>query len=387
MITTKDIDAELATRGLDPNGQPLQQNMQSQAQAAPASPESLTNNPLANYYKGFGHAVASTGADLANLLPGVNINVPQFGQGTAYNLGSIGGNIGTFVAGGEGVDALRAAMAAKNIPLLSKVAGALGGEGVSGVARRAIGAGGYGALTNPNDRSQGAGLNSALSVGLDAIPGVAGVISGVKQGLSAPVIPDVDSMAQSIKDSLSKGMSIEDSGKDLASKVNDLSKQERSNYGQQYQNIFDQVGNQSIYGDIKNRINSGNLTDESGNQIFNFGQIGDDIKASFAPKTYDMFQSFTKSPTLQNAHELQSQLGGDIRQLQKSQAAGTLQLADAQRLNGYMQARDAIKTDMSQFFDRNNPELGQQYAQTTQGYQQNVGPFNENRNLSMGARG
>lgn len=86
-------------------------------------------------------------------------------EGTAYDIGKIGGDIGTYAVGGGALNAGRAVL--ESAPWVGKIAKSLGGEGLSGIGRRALGSAAYGAVENPDDKLQGALLGGALSGGTD----------------------------------------------------------------------------------------------------------------------------------------------------------------------------------------------------------------------------
>lgn len=140
--------------GINPNEKPLD--------------KALDSIPV-NLLLGAGDSVSNLMRGTANLIPGVNIPKAKTGSGTAYNIGKFAGDLGGFIGGGELLDAARAG--AESAPYIGKLAKALGGDGLSGVSRRALGSGLYGATQNPDDKLAGAAEMGATSAALDAIFG------------------------------------------------------------------------------------------------------------------------------------------------------------------------------------------------------------------------
>lgn len=124
---------------------------------------------LENFGKGVVNAGQSFLNDISPIIPGGQLakQMPQVtGSGIPYTAGQVVGNLGTFLGGGEGLDAARLGL--EGAPVVGKAAAMLGGNGLSGVARRAIGSAGYGAVTNPNNRTEGAIGGAVLSPIADA---------------------------------------------------------------------------------------------------------------------------------------------------------------------------------------------------------------------------
>jgi hypothetical protein len=210
------------------------------AQAPSSTLQNIANSQLVNSVLGAGDAVRNTLSDTANIIPGVNIPSAQTGSGTAYNLGNIVGNIGAFLGGGEILDTARAA--AEGVPYLGKLAQALSGNNfVSGLAKRAIGTAGYGAVTNPDNRAVGAAEGAGLSGLGDMVPLMA-------QGLAkASQVVRPASYAQQIINGLSGGKSLEDNAKSLASDIKNAFEQRSGEASALYNPIFSNLGNSSLY--------------------------------------------------------------------------------------------------------------------------------------------
>ena len=76
-----------------------------------AGPSAISNagDNILNGILGFGDAARNAIASSLNIIPGVNISKVKTGDGTAYHVGHVAGEIGTFLGGGEILDALRVA--------------------------------------------------------------------------------------------------------------------------------------------------------------------------------------------------------------------------------------------------------------------------------------
>jgi hypothetical protein len=131
----------------------------------------VANSPTTEFVLGAGDALVNLPKQLANMLAPQNMQIPlsESGSGGAYNSGQLVGDIAGFVGGGIPLNAARASIGA--LPYIGKLANSLGGSGFSGVARRGIGSGLYGAIQEPEDRIGGASLAGGISAALDTVLG------------------------------------------------------------------------------------------------------------------------------------------------------------------------------------------------------------------------
>lgn len=127
-------------------------------QAAPAPQQQEGGgiwDSLKSAYRGANDAVGSTfSAGLYN--PTGEDNVP-------YKAGHIAGDIGSFIGGGELLDAAR--LASESLPYIGNLAKSLGGEWFGGLGRKTVGNAIYGADTNPGDRLGGAERGAVIGAG------------------------------------------------------------------------------------------------------------------------------------------------------------------------------------------------------------------------------
>jgi hypothetical protein len=81
---------------------------------------------------------------------------------------------------------------------------------------------------------------------------------------------------------------------------------------------------------------------------------------------------FEKHPTLENAHKLQSQLGTEVRGINKK---GKLaDAADKAHKESYEYARDILKNDINSFLEGSESGLGKSYKEATRLHRENVIP-------------
>lgn len=297
------------------------------------------------------------------------------GSGLAYTLGDITGNTAQFLAGGEALDAVRGA--AEAIPYAGKLAEMLGGDGMSGVTRRALGSAAFGAVKNPDDITKGAGESAALSVAFDAIPGIGG---GIAKGVNA-LRPQ--KQAEQILNNLSGGKKLEESAKSLAADISNAYEAKTKEGKELFNPIFDAAGKSSIYQHLS-------PTFESGYESLFRSDIPKQAAVNkISPTVFekdsdvkDFYKKFVDDPTLENSHKLQSALGASVRDLKRKEAMGTIELDEKNALSGFSKAREAVLTDMNSFLDKASPELKNQYKQAQTNWAQNIAPYLENRQIA-----
>lgn len=123
--------------------------------------DKIANSSLGKVFLGAGNALGDIPENIYKLA-GLNIPNPIPSQNDPYFEGGqyLGGAEG-LLGGGEVLDSVRAM--AEGLPLVGKIAASLGGGGWSGVGRRALGGAGYGALTNPDNRTESAVVDAFMS--------------------------------------------------------------------------------------------------------------------------------------------------------------------------------------------------------------------------------
>jgi hypothetical protein len=264
------------------------------------------------------------------------------GQGTAYNVGNIAGDIAGFLGGGEALEAGRAATEA--LPYLGKASQYLGQEGLlPGALKRAIPTSIYVASENVQNPLKGALTGAGLSLAGETIP------------LAA------------------KGI-----GK-LAEQVNPL--QETKNISDYIAQNFNKYKNES-------KKNYDTVLDSIGNDTFFPSRYiskvdPDDVKNFVSEKSKKLIKEFDNNPTFENAHDLQSQLGSDTAKLNRGRPdAATQRSIDI--MNDY---RTDLKNDMFDYAGSINPDLRDTYQKASDIHRDFIVPVQSNKILNNAAKG
>lgn len=282
------------------------------------------NNPDLNAILGAGDALRNTIASGANLIPGVNIPLARTGQGTAYNIGNVAGNLGAFAGGGELLDAAR--LGAEGIPYIGKALSSLSDNPAAqglmqqylpGIARRAIGTGAYGVATNPNDRLTGGAEGIGGSLLSEALPPAFGLAGNAAQYFMPTTF------MQKIIQGLGGNKSLEDATKSVIGNVKDAYENQQAIAKNMYKPIFNSVGGDNIYSalDRNQQINPDFWANALNGKINDLGtnsqyyKLPDDISNYYPYDVKKLNNNFQDNPTFDNAHQLQSQMGTEIRRL------------------------------------------------------------------------
>lgn len=298
---------------------------------------------------------------------------PQ-GGGIPGAIGQFAGNAAPFMTGMEGLEA--GAASARVLPEGLGFLGKLLSQGGKAPAagRAMLGSSGLGALQNPDNPQQGAALGMGLGAAGEAASPLASMLkqkyldpiasmlspnkyaSKIANGLGLGRSPNENSisLAGNVKDSYDKHMSI---ARDLYAPVNEP-----------------EVANGKIY-DFVNKENS---------KFINLPEIK---VPGYSYKLKQLEEEYLKNPTFENAHDLQSTLGSEWRQLKKKHLKGELSAADKNVMDRYFDKRGALKNDTHAYLSAKHPNLSQSYSHATKYYDENLGPIIDNPNLSMIAKG
>lgn len=123
--------------------------------------QSLANSAPVQGILGVGDATQNMLANIANLVPGVHAPLAKSGEGLAYDIGNIGGNIANYALPMGATT--KALLAAKSLPKIGALAeGLLGSSLTAAIGKNAIASAGYGALMNPDRRGQSAAIEGGL---------------------------------------------------------------------------------------------------------------------------------------------------------------------------------------------------------------------------------
>jgi hypothetical protein len=302
--------------------------------------DSIVDSAPFNFVLGAGDALKNTVGGAASLLPGVKYNPVKSGSGASYETGNIAGNIGAFLGGGEALEGLR--LAGEGLPLAGELAKQLGGKGISGVARRAIGTGIGGVVDNQDDREGGFEKGAAMSLAADALPGGVKLLGKGAEFLNPQKF--TNKLAESIKNSYESSL---------------------KKAADEYNPVLEKLGN--------NKISSSE-----------YANLDKDIpKDYFGPILKNMQSKFLENPTLQNAHDFQSQLGTKIGQLtSKKPDAFT-----SNTIEGLRQARDSVRNDMLSYLKAEDPKMADKYLRGTEVFREEAAPYRNNPTIYKIAKG
>lgn len=297
----------------------------------PARGAALINLP-AGVGAGVAQGLGSSGASIANLVLPEGGKLPHpdlkknIPEGMASDVGFLLGEIGGYGLGAGG--------AAKGLGKLAQAMQLYKPVGMSGVLAEALkGAGIGGAISEnlPGGRGLGAALGGAGSLASQAMPGTAG----------------------------KKVLEGQERAKDI--------------YKKSYGNLFKDAERIGVSQNVRvPKVDS--------------SVIKDGVGGSRALKAFEKFKS---SPTLENAHKAQSDLGKLARKLEKIDMQRGLLSTERAALESALDAQARIRGSMYQ--KMSSKEGGQQlfnrYASLTEGYASDVVPFLQSKSVQQAAAG
>lgn len=275
------------------------------------------------------------------------------------------------------------------LPLLGRTMESLGGG-----AGRILGTGAYGAATTPDSRVRGGLIGLAGGTLGEALPALAGLAK-----YASP-----QRLTDSIMNYIRGGRSVEENAQSLAADIKKSFETKQGEASDLYSPLFDSVGDSSIYGNIvkptsklgiqidpaiSSLIRRPYLREVDGN-IVNLPQVYQalkkDITKSYLPDTRELHNEFIDNPTVQNAHNLQSQLGFDLRELQKKPIKDT---ADNINFQNWRKARNNLQQDVHSFLNvkDNTGDLSKMYGDATNYYRENIAHYLTNKDIAKIAKG
>lgn len=321
--------------------------------------EQTANAPI-DLVLGAGDAVRNNMAKILNLASGSNIPLVKSSEGTYYNAGNVAGEFGSFIGAGG---------LAEGLPVVGNLASGLDKiPHVGSALKRILGAGAYGYATEPENRNSAAGWNAGLATGFEVLPPAARMTGKFLDKFKP------EKYAEKILNDLSGGKTLEENAKELASDIRQSFKTQFKAGKKAYGGVFAEHGATPIY-ETDNALQSAYKT------------LDKEIPDSYLRKLSKLHQDFEQNPTLTNAHELQSQLGSEIRKLQKIDASGNLSIADRNIKQGYEEAHDAVLADIYGFLSRQGDDSAAKYKTATQNWLENVVPYYENSTIAKMAKG
>lgn len=323
------------------------------------------NNPVVNGILGAGDALRNTIASGTNLIPGVNIPMAKTGQGTAYNVGNVLGNVGAFMGGGEVLDTAR--LGAEELPYVGKLAQLLGNNPI---ANRAVGTALYGVAENPNNRAMGGAEGVGGSLLAETLPYGLGKVAQASNYFRP------NTYMQSILNGLGGGQNLEDATKSVLNSVKNSYESQLGAANDLYNPVYNIVRDRDIY-------NQGLRPDPNifGTPI-NKGQyqnLPPKVFENYSNDLDELHQNFLNNPTFDNAHKLQSQLGVESAKLKEG--SGSPDVSTINAISSLNKARTALKGDMSSFLNNESSNLAQQYNDASDYFKNNVVPYRANQKI------
>jgi hypothetical protein len=315
---------------------------------------------LANVLKSLNipsNLMSASNPALANLIPKTRIPFQETGDKDtlSYQLGNVAGDIAGYMAGGETLGAGR--LAAEGLPYIGKLAAAAG-KGIPAAAARTLGAGGYGAMMSPEDRTSSGLGSAATNLAFETLPPVFKGIAKASKLIRPQLIAD------EIKQTLSPASikSVKEEGKSL------------------YNRVFNSIPDSSIYAEqglAKNiPLDKVHGIKGTSDKYVKYTDINEEqLKDIYNSKLKKVHDLFVEEPTAKNAHSLQSQLAEEIRKYGTKEARlGALDQADRKIKDSYEFARFALQKDIRNFLGKNNPELLGKYSEANANWARNVTP-------------
>lgn len=257
------------------------------------------------------------------------------------------------------------------------------GIGASGIGlSQALGAAGLGAAEDKNPIKgalEGYLGGRALEFAPSVLKGVFKKGSNIYQGLKFKP----QDIADTILNDVGSGLTKEENSEALADSIKNNYLKNKNLASSLYDSVYKnpQIAGKTLYQEnvnVPGAIHPATKFDVSGSDYQN---LSDDVFGSYPKNIQKIHNTFIKNPTIENAKNLQDNLGNEI---------GSYKFPlDAQSRNDYANlktARDAIQSDIRQFLpDELKPQLdnaAQQYKNTVAPYQ-SVGNFrniiNDNR--------
>lgn len=173
---------------------------------------------------------------------------------------------------------------------------------------------------------------------------------------------------------VSGGNSLENNAKSLAQNIQNSFQTQKANASALYNPIFNNYGNSSIYNGV-------------GIPTASYPNLDQNILDSFSPVLKKMNTEFTNNPTLDNAHDLQSQLGTYVRKYQLQDSKGNLDANSRNVMENYQNAQNSLSGDINSYLNTQQPGLGDQYNAATSYYASNVAPYLDNNTMASIAKG
>lgn len=376
--------------------------------------DKLANSAPVNFVLGGGDSLNNQVRGALDLFPGINIRPVESGQGTSYDVGKYAGDVSGFLLGGEGLDTAR--LASSGIPYIGKLASSLSGDGLNGIARRAIGSGIYGAVQDPNDKTSSAiesGLASAL---LDsALGGISKLAPSkifrgtatpeeikknydVSQGtntnlaeivrsptfkkifentLPSTFLTNSDSVMGNLRDQIvsrgtnlfsdiSKGVSGDNQKYQIQQALSDAKNNAQQKSDVLYKNLSDLASQNGV------KIGRDNFSSTAKSILDNINK-SDELKRELSPSIINDIQAYSGNV---GDHDLN--ITNIFKGILGEKANDFYRNGKRYESGLYSRLRNSLQADMDQAFKNSgDPQLGDLYKQAQSYYKNNVVPFQD----------
>lgn len=191
--------------------------------------------------------------------------------------------------------------------------------------------------------------------------------------------PDVH--ASEIMKKLSAGESHEVASKNLASIINNTYNKIYKESSKKFNDLFNSKTSQGVrIGDIKLYKNPDPLIG-----VKREGKYIDLTKEKKSPFDSNELNKLNRklliSPTIENSHELQSEIGSEIGLLSKQKQLGNLDNSGRKQLSFLKMARDSIRNDIKNTMSKIDSNLNEMYEKHTQDWKNEVIPYHSDKVL------
>jgi len=376
--------------------------------------QSIAESSPVEFTLGMGDKLSNLMRSGANFV-GANLPYVKTGEGTAYEIGKLAGDIAGFLGGGEIAGAAR--LGAEGLPYIGKAAQALGGESfLPRMSRRALGSAAFGALEDPENRLSSAATFGGISGILDASLGGLGKLRPSKlfRGTLSPEelqrnlditrgtstsLGDViqsPSLKYNYENILAKipgagatnkmqetAVQVKDKGKELLARIlgenepenvkktlNESLKKSYREAKEQKRDLYKKT--EDIADQMGLTVGRSNLSSTSSN-ILQEIEKSPELKRQLPSSIMEDLQ-FYKNPenfnNLRRSNILKGNLGTEARKLLKS--------GDEYHSGIYSQLRDALGRDIEESIQsKGSPELKSEYDAAQKFYREKIVPFED----------
>jgi hypothetical protein len=355
--------------------------------------EKFVANPAMEAGAGFGQGLANIlpgaanlGIKAANLIPGMNISERKAFDVVPHGLPQQAGELGSFfsssgvasnlsklpqvgkvtekIANAPSIQKILAG-AKENIPGIEKLLQALTSSTGKSVAGNAT----LNALMSPEHQGSAALLGGAFGA---AGPALAKFGEPVKQGIEK--LKDYFSPGKQAKELMEKigggAKNAEEASKSIAKDLQEGHAMREAEVKPYFNHAFKQAGNEKIFEAHNPLIRTG---------IDKEKEMVDKLKEFNLGKVYD---SFKKDTNFKNAHEVQSELGTRIGDLQRTPHKTPEQRKE---LNSLVSTRNELKKDINRFLTRHdstsNLPIKDTYKAGIDLYREHVAPYLSSKKL------